>query len=88
MEYVKVIKMVNFDEEIGDWESHSGATRRILNFFATTGHYHYAKCGRMYLPQMLELPSNYPSIYKSLKRMDTIAYGDVTDTGPDFAPIW
>ena len=23
-----------------------------------------------------------------LKRMDTIPYGEVTDTGPDFAPIW
>ena len=67
MDYVKVIKMVNFAEGVGDWESHLDSTRRMLNLFATTGHYHYAKCGRMYLQQMLELPSNYPSIYKSFK---------------------
>ena len=82
------MKMFNFAEEIGDWKSHSDATRRMLNLFVTTGHYNHAKCGRMYLKQMLEFPLNYLSIYKSLKRMDTIPYGDVTDTGPDFAPIW
>ena len=27
IEYVKVMKMFNFSEEIGDWESHSDATR-------------------------------------------------------------
>ena len=67
MVYVKVIKMFIFVKEIGDWESHLDATRRMLNLFAATGHYHYAKCGRMYMQQMLELPSNYPSIYKSFK---------------------
>ena len=39
----------------------------MLNLFAATGHYHYAKCFRMYLQQMLELPSNYLSIYKFFK---------------------
>ena len=82
------MKMFNFAEEIGDWKSHSDATRRMLNLFVATGHYNHAKCGRMYLKQMLEFPLNYLSIYKSLKRMDTIPYGDVTDTGTDFAPIW
>ena len=67
MVYVKVIKMLIFVERIVDWESHLDVTRRILNLFAATGHYHYAKCGRMYLRQMSELPSNYPSIYKPFK---------------------
>ena len=58
MVYVKVIKMLIFVERIVDWESHLDVTRRMLNLFAATGHYHYAKCGRMYLHQMLELPSN------------------------------
>ena len=57
----------------------------MLNLFAATGHYNYAKCGRMYLQQMLELPSNYPSLYKSFKEN---GYGEVIDTGPDFGPIW
>ena len=67
MEYVKVIKVFIFAEGIGDWEIHLDATRKMLNLFAATGHYHYAKCGSMYLQQMLELPSNYPTIYKSFK---------------------
>ena len=67
MVYVKVIKIFIFVKEIGEWESHLDATRRMLNLFAATGHYHYAKCGRMYMQQMLELPSYYPSIYKSFK---------------------
>ena len=50
--------MFNFAEEIGDWKSHSDATRRMLNLFVTTGHYNHAKCGRMYLKQMLEFPLN------------------------------
>ena len=59
--------MFIFAERIGDWESHFDPTRRMLNLFAATGHYHYAKCGRMYLQQMFELPSNYPSIYNFFK---------------------
>ena len=67
MEYAKVIKMFIFAERIGDSESHLDATRRMLNLFAAADHYNYAKCGRMYLQQMLELPSNYPRLYKSFK---------------------
>ena len=85
MEYAKVIKMFIFAERIGDSESHLDATRRMLNLFAAADHYNYAKCGRMYLQQMLELPSNYPSLYKSFKEN---GYGEVIDTGPDFGPIW
>ena len=67
VQYMEYVKMFIFAERIGDWESHFDATRRMLNLFAATGHYNYAKCGRMYLQQMLELPSNYPRLYKSFK---------------------
>ena len=36
----------------------------MLNLFAATGHIHYAKSGRLYLQQMLELPTTHPQIYK------------------------
>ena len=39
----------------------------MLNLFAATGYYHFAKCGRMYLQQTLELQLNYPSIYRSFQ---------------------
>ena len=56
--------MFIFAERTGDWEGHIEATRRMLNLFAATGHYHYAKSGRMYLQQMLDLHSKHPSVYK------------------------
>ena len=40
--------MFIFAEQIGDWESHLDATRKMINLLAATGHYNYAKCGRMY----------------------------------------
>ena len=67
VQYMEYVKMFIFAERIGDWESHFDATRRMLNLFAATGHYNYVKCGRMYLQQMLELPSNYSSLCKSFK---------------------
>ena len=67
VQYMEYVKMFIFAERIGDWESHFDATRRMLNLFAATGHYNYAKCGRMYLQQMLELPSNYSSLCKSFE---------------------
>ena len=36
----------------------------------------------------VRVTSNYPSIYKSFKENDTMPYGEVTDTGLDFGPIW
>ena len=85
MEYVKVIKMFIFAERIGDWESYFDATRRMLNLFAATGHYNYAKCGRMYLQQMLELPSNYPSLCKSFKEN---GYHTIRRSNRYWAELW
>ena len=36
----------------------------MLNLFAATGHIHYAKSGRLYLQQMLELSSKHPEIHE------------------------
>ena len=85
MEYVKVIKTFIFAERITDWASHLDATRRMLNLFAATGHYHYAKCRRMYLQQMLELPSNYPSVYKFFKEND---YHIIRRSNRYWAGLW
>ena len=43
------------------------ATHEMLNLFASTGHFHYAKSARFYLQQMFELPKDHPEIYTSFK---------------------
>ena len=85
MEYAQVIKMFIFAERIEDWESHLDATRRMLNLFAAAGQYSYAKCDRMYLQQMLELPSNYPSLYKSFKEN---GYHTIRRSNRYWAGLW
>ena len=50
-----------------DWEMHLAATHRMMNLFAATGHFQYAKSVRFYLQQMLDLPSKHPEIYASFK---------------------
>ena len=57
----------------------------MFNLFAATGHYHYAKHGRMYLQQMLELPSNYPSICKSFKEN---GYHTIWRSNRQLAGLW
>ena len=39
----------------------------MLNLFASTEHFHYAKIPRFYLQQMLELPKDHPEIYTSFE---------------------
>ena len=39
----------------------------MLNLFASTGHFHYARSARFYLQQMLELPKDHPEICASFK---------------------
>ena len=44
---------------------HLAATSKTLNLFAATGRIYYAKSARMYLQQMLELPTKHPSLFES-----------------------
>lgn len=43
---------------------HLNTVYKMLPVFAATGHAHYAKCGRIYLQQMLELLHNHPQMHK------------------------
>ena len=38
----------------------------MLNVFAATGHFNYAKSARLYLQMMLELPSSHSWLYNTL----------------------
>ena len=53
-------------ERVGNWNMHIIAVGRrpMLNLFAATGHFNYAKRARMYLQLMLELPAGHPWLYE------------------------
>lgn len=62
--YINILKLFISAERTGDWHSHLLSVSKMLNLFAATGHINYAKCARLYLQQMNELPSKYPDIYE------------------------
>ena len=64
MMYAEVLRMFIRAERTGDWHLHLVSLHMMLNLFAATGHNNYAKCGRLYLQLMLELPDKYPWLYE------------------------
>ena len=56
LKYVGIAKQFIFAERTSSWEFHLDVTSLMLNLFAATGHFNYAKCDRLYLQQMNELP--------------------------------
>jgi len=36
----------------------------MINLFATTGRANYAKCGRLYVVMMTDLPDTHPDLYE------------------------
>jgi hypothetical protein len=63
IEYVEILKLFIRAERTGNWNMHLVSVGKMLNLFAATGHINYAKSSRLYLQQMLELPTNYPRLY-------------------------
>ena len=51
-------------ERTANWNLHLVAVGKMLNIFAATGHIKYAKCCRLYLQQMHELPTEQPWVYQ------------------------
>ena len=41
---------------MADWQLHLTSIRRMINLFTATGHNNYAKCARLYIESMSELP--------------------------------
>ena len=63
IEYVDTLKLFIRAERTGDWNLHLVAFGKMLNLFAATGYFNYAKNARMYLKWMLELPQKHPCLY-------------------------
>ena len=64
LSHVETIRMFIRAERLSDWSLHELATSRMLNLFAATGHHNYAKCGRLYLQMIQELPETHPWLYE------------------------
>ncbi len=60
MEYVDIVRDLVYAQRVSDWKMHLGASRRTLNLFAATGHCNYARCARLYLQEMDDLPQKHP----------------------------
>ena len=60
---IQTLKMFIRAERTGDWELHLVAVSHMLNLFATTGHNQYARCARLYLQMMRDLPVSHPWLY-------------------------
>ena len=63
LRYVNIIKKFIRAERTGNWSLHLQTVSEMLNLFAATGHYHYAKAARLYLQQMLQLETTHPWVY-------------------------
>jgi hypothetical protein len=67
LQYIKCIDAVQLfvvAERTGNWLLHLEVVQQFLPIFAATGHYNYAKCGRLYLQQMRQLPLSHPDLYQ------------------------
>ena len=64
LSHIETIRMFIRAERLSDWSLHELATSRMLNLFAATGHHNYAKCGRLYLQMIQELPETHPWLYE------------------------
>ena len=65
LDYMDTILLLIRAERLGDWEMHLTTRHEMLNLFASTGHFNYAKNAQFYLQQMLDLPKDHPEIYNS-----------------------
>ena len=62
--YIEVLKLFIRAERTGNWNLHLVAISKMINLFAATGHINYAKCARLHLQNMMDLPVDYPWVYK------------------------
>lgn len=87
MYYVEVLLDFIRAERTSEWSLHLHSLHRMLNLFAATGHRNYAKSGRLYLQQMLQLDKTQPWLFDlfqnkgfhSIRRTDRYWAGLSTD---------
>jgi len=74
LHYVSLLKQLIRAERTADWELHLSSISQMVNLFAATGHNNYAKCARLYVEMMRELPTKHPSVYAQLSSGRHVAH--------------
>ena len=74
IEYVGLLKNLLRAERMSDWQLHLDTVRRMTNVFAATGHNNYAKCTRLYIETMSDLPHSHPQLYEQFMNGSHVAH--------------
>ena len=64
LNYVTILKQFISAERTSNWQLHVQATQDVLNLFAATGHFNYAKSARFYVQQMQQLDMTHPWLFE------------------------
>src|SRR6218665_1725628 len=64
MNNIETVRLFIRAERLSDWSMHQLATQRMLSLFAASGHFNYAKCARLYLQMMQDMPETHPWLYE------------------------
>jgi hypothetical protein len=86
MEMISILQQFIRAERVGDWNGHLDAVRKMLPFFAASGHNLYLKSAHIYLQNMLKLKQDHPDVHQqfimgnhTLRRSDRYWAGLSTD---------
>ena len=82
LSYINILKLFIRAERTGNWNLHLVCLSKMINLFAASGHINYAKCARLHLQNMLELPTKYPWVhtkfsqhgYHTVRRTNTLGW--------------
>ena len=66
MECIDIIRNYIRAARTSDWNLYLITLEKMIDVFAATGRINYAKSARIYLQSMLDLPQDYPWLYKKL----------------------
>jgi hypothetical protein len=64
MDMIAVLQQFIRAERIGDWTGHLRSLRKMLPYFAASGHYLYLKSAYIYLQNMMSLENKHPEVYQ------------------------
>jgi hypothetical protein len=66
MFYIAIVKDFLTAERTSNWNLHLQSVFKMLNLLAASGHNNYAKCARLYVQEMTNLPSSDPWLHEQL----------------------
>ena len=84
LDNIGVSKLFIHAERSSNWMLHLQATQKMLNLFAATGHSNYAKCTRLYLQEMYDLPEQHPWLHEQFMK----GFHTISRSHQNWTSIW